>query len=160
MIIAPHVVSDSHINQITSQLDDYILYSQLSTNNGQYSYDKKCKVLIIDAIGILKKIYKYARFAYVGGGFISSNIHNTQEALVFGCPVVIGPRYKTFIEAVDLVAAGGMFSINNKKEFDDIFEQLMNDEAFYNKASGICQDYTQLSIGATNKIIKHLESKL
>lgn len=158
MIIAPHVISSSHINQITSQLNDYVLYSQLTANDKQQSY--KCKVLILDAIGILKKIYKYARFAYVGGGFISSNIHNTQEALVFGCPVVIGPRYKTFIEAVDLVAAGGMFSITNKKEFDEIFEKLMNDEAFYNKASGICQDYTQLSIGATNKIIKHLESKL
>ena len=161
LIIAPHDISDSHIKQITSQLDDYVLYSQLSTDNGQqtFSVNKKCKVLVIDAIGILKKIYKYARFAYVGGGFMSS-IHNTQEALVFGCPVVIGPKYHKFVEAVDLVEAGGMFSVSNKKEFDDIFEQLMNDEDFYNKASGICQDYIQLSIGATDKIVKHLESKL
>ena len=161
LIIAPHDISDSHIKQITSQLDDYVLYSQMSTDNGQqtFSVNKKCKVLVIDAIGILKKIYKYARFAYVGGGFMSS-IHNTQEALVFGCPVVIGPKYHKFVEAVDLVEAGGMFSVSNKKEFDDIFEQLMNDEDFYNKASGICQDYIQLSIGATDKIVKHLESKL
>ena len=161
LIIAPHDISDSHIKQITSQLDDYVLYSQLTTVNGQQSSNgnKNCKVLIIDAIGILKKIYKYARFAYVGGGFMSS-IHNTQEALVFGCPVVIGPKYHKFVEAVDLVEAGGMFSVSNKKEFDDIFEQLMNDEDFYDKASGICQDYIQLSIGATDKIVKHLESKL
>ena len=161
LIIAPHDISDSHIKQITSQLDDYVLYNQMSTDNGQqtFSVNKKCKVLVIDAIGILKKIYKYARFAYVGGGFMSS-IHNTQEALVFGCPVVIGPKYHKFVEAVDLVEAGGMFSVSNKKEFDDIFEQLMNDEDFYNKASGICQDYIQLSIGATDKIVKHLESKL
>ncbi len=154
LIIAPHDISDSHIKQITSQLDDYVLYSQQAFND-----NKKYKVLIIDVIGILKKIYKYARFAYVGGGFMSS-IHNTQEALVFGCPVVIGPKYHKFVEAVDLVEAGGMFSVNNKKEFDEIFEQLINDEDFYNKASGICQDYIQLSIGATDKIIKHLESKL
>lgn len=161
LIIAPHDISDSHIKQITSQLDDYVLYSQLTTVNGQQSSNgnKNCKVLIIDAIGILKKIYKYARFAYVGGGFMSS-IHNTQEALVFGCPVVIGPKYHKFVEAVDLVEAGGMFSVSNKKEFDNIFEQLMNDEDFYDKASGICQDYIQLSIGATDKIVKHLESKL
>lgn len=161
LIIAPHDISDSHIKQITSQLDDYVLYSQLTTDNGQqtFSENKKCKVLVVDAIGILKKIYKYARFAYVGGGFMSS-IHNTQEALVFGCPVVIGPKYHKFVEAVDLVEEGGMFSVSNKKEFDDIFEQLMNDEDFYDKASGICQDYIQLSIGATDKIVKHLESKL
>ena len=161
LIIAPHDISDSHIKQITTQLEDYLLYSQLTTDNDQQSSNgnKNCKVLIIDAIGILKKIYKYARFAYVGGGFMSS-IHNTQEALVFGCPVVIGPKYHKFVEAVDLVEAGGMFSVSNKKEFDDIFEQLMNDEDFYDKASGICQDYIQLSIGATDKIVKHLESKL
>lgn len=157
LIIAPHDISDSHIKQISSQLDNYVLYSQLTTVNGQQTF--KSKVLVIDVIGILKKIYKYARFAYIGGGFMSS-IHNTQEALVFGCPVVIGPKYHKFVEAVDLVETGGMFSINNKNEFDEIFEQLINDEDFYNKASGICQDYIQLSIGATDKIVKHLESKL
>lgn len=151
MIIAPHDISDSHIKQITSQLEDYQLYSQLSTDNSQLS-----RVLIIDTIGILKKIYKYARFAYVGGGFMSS-IHNTQEALVFGCPVVVGPKYHKFVEAVDLVENGGMFSVKDQKEFDVIFEKLINDEEFYNKASGICQDYIQLSIGATKLIMDNLK---
>lgn len=148
LIIAPHDISDSHIKQITSQLDSYQLYSQQPTASSQQP-----TVLVLDAIGILKQIYKYARFAYVGGGFMSS-IHNTQEALVFGCPVVIGPKYHKFVEAVDLVEKGGMFSVNNQQEFDEAFEKLMNDEDFYNKASGICQDYIQLSIGATEKIGK------
>lgn len=153
-IIAPHDVSDSHVKQIISQLDNYLLYSQQLTVNSQQSI---AKVLVIDTIGILKQIYKYARFAYVGGGFMNS-IHNTQEALVFGCPVVIGPKYHKFVEAVDLVRDGGMFSVNNQQEFDNIFEQLINDEEFYNKASGYCQDYIQLSIGATDKICRYLKS--
>ena len=149
MIIAPHDVSDSHINQITSQLDNYRLYSDIQQ---PMVNDQQPQVLVINTIGILKKIYKYARFVYVGGGFMSS-IHNTQEALVFGCPVVIGPKYHKFVEAVDLVKLGGMFSVNNQQELNDIFERLMNDEAFYDKASDICQDYVRLSIGATNKIV-------
>ena len=153
LIIAPHDISDSHINQIVSQLDDYVLYSQLTKDNGKH------KVLVINTIGILKKIYKYARFAYVGGGFMSS-IHNTQEALVFGCPVVIGPKYHKFVEAVDLVNNKGMFSVNNQKEFENIFEQLMNDETFYNKASETCKNYVKLSVGATDKIANYLKSKL
>ncbi|MBO7287478.1 MAG: 3-deoxy-D-manno-octulosonic acid transferase [Bacteroidales bacterium] len=161
LIIAPHDISDSHIKQITSQLNNYVLYNQQSKVNGQQPTvnGQQPTVLVINTIGILKQIYKYARFAYVGGGFMSS-IHNTQEALVFGCPVVIGPKYHQFVEAVDLVGDGGMFSVNNQQEFDDIFEKLINDDKFYNKASGICQDYIQLSIGATNKIMKVLESKL
>ena len=50
--------------------------------------------------------------------------------------------------------------ISFKKEFDDIFEQLMNDNTFYDKASEICQNYVKLSVGATDKIVKHLKSKL
>lgn len=163
MIIAPHDVSDSHIKQITSQYESqqFMVYSHRQSANSQSSTAKvqqsKCNgqqptILIIDTIGILKQIYKYARFAYVGGGFMSS-IHNTQEALVFGCPVVVGPKYHKFVEAVDLVEKGGMFSVANQQELDETFEKLMNDDAFYNKASGICQDYIQLSIGATEKIM-------
>ena len=163
LIIAPHDVSESHIKQITSQLDSYVLYSQLTLPISQQLSNSEAqqlkKVLVVDTIGILKQIYKYARFAYVGGGFMSS-IHNTQEALVFGCPVVVGPKYTKFVEAVDLVRDGGMFSVENQQEFDDIFEQLMNDDDFYNKASGICQDYIQLSIGATSKIMKRLNDEL
>jgi 3-deoxy-D-manno-octulosonic-acid transferase len=163
LIIAPHDVSESHIKQITSQLDSYVLYSQLTLPISQQLSNSEAqqlkKVLVVDTIGILKQIYKYARFAYVGGGFMSS-IHNTQEALVFGCPVVVGPKYTKFVEAVDLVRDGGMFSVENQQEFDDIFVQLMNDDNFYNKASGICQDYIQLSIGATSKIMKRLNDEL
>ena len=163
LIIAPHDVSESHIKQITSQLDSYVLYSQLTLPISQQLSNlvaqQHKKVLVVDTIGILKQIYKYARFAYVGGGFMSS-IHNTQEALVFGCPVVVGPKYTKFVEAVDLVRDGGMFSVENQQEFDDIFEQLMNDDNFYNKASGICQDYIQLSIGAKSKIMKRLNYEL
>ena len=152
LVIAPHDISASHINQITSQLDDYQLYTELDA-------EKKSKVLVINTIGILKKIYKYARFAYVGGGFMSS-IHNTQEALVFDCPVVVGPKYRKFVEAVDLVESGGMFSVSDQQEFNAVFDRLINDEDYYNKASGICHDYVQLSIGATNKIMEYLESRL
>ncbi len=158
LILAPHDISESHINQITSQLDDYKLYIQKAENQ-QDDSSKRNRVLIINTIGLLKKIYKYARFAYVGGGFMSS-IHNTQEALVFGCPVVVGPKYHKFVEAVDLVEQGGMFSVENQHEFDEIFDKLMNDEMFYNKSSGICQDYIQLSIGATDKISKFLIKSL
>lgn len=152
MIIAPHDISDAHVEQIKSQLNDYQLYTEINP-------DKKSKVLIINTIGILKKIYKYARFVYVGGGFMSS-IHNTQEALVFGCPVVIGPKYHKFVEATDLVKEGGMFSINNQEELNEIFNRLMHNEAFFKNASEICRNYVNRSIGATNKIMNFIETKL
>lgn len=151
-IMAPHDISTSHVKQIENRIDDYQLYTELDSN-------KHSKTLIINTIGILKNIYKYARFAYIGGGF-QEGIHNIQEAVVFNCPVVFGPKYRRFVEAVDLVRLGGAFSICNQQELDKIFEDLIDDEAFYKKTSKICKDYVHTQIGATEKIINYLKSKL
>ena len=97
-IIAPHDISASHIAQIQVQFPKAVLYSQLT--EGSHS-----NVIIINTIGILSQLYQYARFVYIGGGF-GVNIHNIQEPVTFGCPVVFGPKYTDFMEAVDLRSLG------------------------------------------------------
>lgn len=153
LIMAPHDISETHLNQIQSHLKDYQLYTSLNP-------DIHNKVLVINTIGVLSKIYIYARFAYIGGGFIASSIHNIQEAVIAGCPVVFGPRYKTFVEAVDLVALKGAFTINTQEDVDKIFDLLVNDDDFLRKASKICKEYVGRSIGATEKIIANIGSEL
>ncbi len=149
LIVAPHDISPSHINQIKSMFPDSRLYSELAGN-----YDSK--VLIVNTIGILSQLYQYARFAYVGGGF-GVNIHNIQEAVTFGCPVVFGPKYKSFKEAVDLVAEGGAFPVLNQDELNTTFSRLIADDAFYSKASATCAAYVDAQIGATEVILKDFE---
>ena len=148
-IIAPHDISDTHVKQIESQLTSYQLYTNLDTN-------RPSKTLIINTIGILSKIYRYARFAYIGGGFYEG-IHNTQEAIVFDIPVVFGQKYHNFTEAVELVASEGAFTINNKEELERIFSKLMNDEDFYKKASQTCHTYVSQKVGATEIIMKTIK---
>ena len=145
-IMAPHDISESHISQIKAQLDDFQLFTELDA-------DKPTKVLVLNTIGILSQLYQYARFVYIGGGF-GVNIHNIQEPVTFGCPVVFGPKYKSFNEAVDLVALGGAFSINDGNQLESIFSRLMNDEDFYVSASKTCSDYLEKQVGATDSIME------
>lgn len=151
-IMVPHDISDSHIRQIESHLDNYQLYTNLDTS-------KKTKTLVINKIGILSKIYRYARFAYIGAGFYDG-IHNIQEAIVFDVPVVFGPKYHEFEEAVDLVNMEGAFAINNQKELENVFLRFINDEEFYTRSSKICHDYVAAKIGATAKTMRVLEGFL
>jgi 3-deoxy-D-manno-octulosonic-acid transferase len=151
-IMVPHDISDSHVKQIESHLKDYQLYTDFSPSN-------KSKTLVINKIGILSKIYRYARFAYIGAGFYDG-IHNIQEAIVFDVPVVFGPKYHEFEEAVDLVNKKGAFAINNQKELEDVFYKFINDEAFYDKSAKICHDYVAQKIGATEKTMRVLEGFL
>ena len=115
------------------------------------------KVYVIDTIGMLSQLYQYARFVYIGGGF-GVNIHNIQEPVTFGCPVVFGPKYKSFKEAVDLVNLKAAFSINNQDELIQTFERLIYDEALYQQASATCKEYLQSQLGATEAILKKITS--
>ena len=152
LIVAPHNVAESHVAQIKAQFTPSVLYSELSA-------EKQGKVLIINTIGILSQLYQYARFVYIGGGF-GAGIHNIQEPVSFGCPVVFGPNHKGFKEAVDLVRFGGAFCVNEASELKQAFDGLMSDEGHFVKASRTCSDYLQNQLGATRKIMDMVGNRL
>ena len=152
LIIAPHDISESHVAQIKALFPDHQFYTELDAQ-------KHSKVLIINTIGILSQLYQYARFVYIGGGF-GVNIHNIQEPVTFGCPVVFGPKYKSFKEAVDLVGLEGAFSVEDKEALASVFGRLMHDETFYTKASETCRNYLNSQVGATESILKGFKKAL
>ncbi len=151
-VMVPHDISESHVRQIESHLHDYQLYTDFNPS-------KQTKTLVINKIGILSKIYRYARFAYIGAGFYDG-IHNIQEAIVYDVPVVFGPKYHDFEEAVDLVGLKGAFVINNQDELEEIFNRFINDDEFHKQASKICHDYVAGKIGATAKTMNVLKQFL
>jgi len=117
--------------------------------------DKPSRVLIIDTIGLLGKLYRYGDVAFIGGGF-GAGIHNTLEAAVYGIPVVFGPKYEKFREAVGLKEAGAAFSVEEQKGFDRIVTRLLKDDAFRRKAGENAKKYVDDQAGATEKILKKI----
>ena len=85
---------------------------------------EKKKILIIDSIGQLRYIYRYAYLAYGGGGFYQNSLHNILEPAVFSSPVIVGGLYDGFKEAEDLVDLGGVISVKNSIEFSKIFREI------------------------------------
>ena len=149
-IIAPHNIKAEQIVSLKSQITkSSILFSQKEEADlSNY------QVFIIDTIGLLTKIYSYGTIAYVGGGFGNPGIHNILEPATFGIPILIGPNYSNFAEAVQLVKLGGCLVISNKEELKINFDKLINDENFLNEKSAVCKQYIQDNIGATNSIMK------
>lgn len=152
LIIAPHDVSVSHVAQIKAMFPESQCYSSMNAEN-------RSRILIVDTIGILSQLYQYARFVYIGGGF-GVNIHNIQEPVTFGCPVVFGPKHTSFKEAVDLVGLQGAFPVSNAAELESIFLRLMNDEDFLKQASETCLRYLKSQVGATQVILQGFEKEL
>lgn len=112
-------------------------------------------MLIIDCMGILSALYKYADFSYIGGGF-GVGIHNTLEAAVYGCPLAFGPKYHKFKEAIDLISKGGAVSVNNAEDlYNAINECVTNKEVCKAKGEASLK-YTQSNLGATKIIVNKI----
>lgn len=122
IILVPHEIKAQKIQELKNSIKkNTTLFSELNEKDFTNS-----KVLIVDAIGFLSKIYASADLAYVGGGFNKSGVHNTLEPAVFGSPVIIGPNYQKFNEVKMLKKEGTLFSISNYNEFEKILIELIN----------------------------------
>lgn len=149
LIIAPHEIHTKHIQQIAQLFGrETALFSQLATNEELYHK----RILIIDNIGMLSSLYAYGDLAYVGGGFQKGGIHNTLEPAVFGIPVVIGPVFRKFVEAVSLVKAGAVFTAKDEYEVQKIIAQLVSDNQMRNNIRNVLQQFMKDNTGAAARI--------
>ena len=151
LVIAPHVVNDTHIQEIEQKLTTPALrYSKATPQNVQ-----NYRVLIIDGYGLLSSIYRYATVAYVGGGF-GVGIHNVPEAAVYGIPVIIGPNHQRFAEAVALMENGGCKSIERAEDFSAIMDDFLANPSHIAAAGSAAGRYINQNAGATPVIYQHV----
>ena len=60
-------------------------------------------VFLLDSIGELGSMYGLATLAFVGGSLVPAGGHNPLEPAQFGVPVLMGPHYENFRDAVELL---------------------------------------------------------
>ena len=118
---------------------------------------ENARVFIVDTIGILNKIYSYGNVAYVGGGFGKSGIHNLLEPAAFGCPLIIGPNYQKFREAVDLVDNRACEVITDQHALKQCLDKLRSDESLRLKKGKTAKSYVQENTGATKIIMDYMK---
>ena len=148
-IIAPHNIKADQIASLKIQITKPTVLFSEKENQDLSKYN----VFIIDTVGLLTKIYSYGTIAYVGGGFGNPGIHNILEPATFGIPIVIGPNYSNFAEAVQLVSLGGCIVITNNIDLKQNLDRLLTDKGFLEEKSRICKTYIQENKGATNSIM-------
>ncbi len=149
-VFAPHEVDKENISRLEKLFNTTVIrFSQLSEKNAA------SRVLIIDNIGMLSSAYSYAYIAGIGGGF-GRGIHNILEAACWGIPVIFGPNYKNFREAVDLINQKGAISFKTYREFENIVDKWLTDEQYYRKSAEASLRYVRENRGATSLIISKI----
>ena len=156
IILIPHELSDKSINYYQKQasrknlssivIEDYIDLSQLNE-----------KVVIVNKMGILYKLYWQAYIVYIGGGFSKNGIHNIMEPAVASNPVIFGPNYSNgnFFEAEELLRASSAYAVNSTDELMESFNKLSQTN-IYNFASKSSRKVIQNNIGSTDKLLSRI----
>ncbi|HLV41097.1 MAG TPA: glycosyltransferase N-terminal domain-containing protein [Brumimicrobium sp.] len=151
VIIAPHEVNRSHIQEIENRLKvNYQLYT--SIQNGE-NLKQHTQVLILDCIGVLADAYRYGNLAYVGGGF-GTGLHNILEPASFGLPVIFGPSHKKFPEAQEFIDFGIAKSCDENKSFYEAY-------TYFNKKQNIqskVKSFIENKRGATEIVMEYLQT--
>ncbi len=152
LIVVPHEIGDTHIRKVQQLFAGNILFSELDAENtGQ---DKK--VLIINNIGMLSRLFAYADIAFIGGGFQKGGIHNILEPAVFGMPVIFGPIFEKFVEAKTLVSLHYVFPVNNAAECNEVLKKMIADEEYRSGIGYALSEFMKTNVGATQTIMDEI----
>jgi 3-deoxy-D-manno-octulosonic-acid transferase len=155
--MAPHEIGSERLKECHRLYDHSILYSEYRrTLESGEDVSSHINTLIVDNIGMLKFLYRYADVCYVGGGF-GDGIHNILEAAVFDKPILFGPKYNNFAEAIELVELGGAFSVRNAPELETRIKTLLSNNQLYRDVCKISGDYVRNNSGATNTILNYIK---
>lgn len=157
LIIAPHVISEAHLNSIIHLLGKrkWVRYSELE--KGEAHLTPEVSVIIVDCFGLLSSIYRYATVALVGGGF-GAGIHNVTEAAVYGIPVIFGPNNQKFREAQGLLRCGGGKEYKSATEFATEMDAFEMNPEYLDECSRHAGEYISEHTGAAARCYKAIFS--
>lgn len=154
LIFAPHNIKEKEILSLSEKV---IKKTAIYTKSDQNQIENS-QILILDTIGMLTKIYAYSDVSYVGGGFTKTGVHNTLEPTVFGVPIIFGPNYENYFEAIDLLENQGAVRFIDQYDFDQKMTNLIENEDERKLRGNAAENYIQGKPNSTELIIDYLKS--
>jgi 3-deoxy-D-manno-octulosonic-acid transferase len=153
-IIAPHDIGNDRLTECLKLYKHSVLYSKIDTATNDIN------VVIIDNIGMLSTLYRYATICFVGGGFGGDGVHNVLEAAVYHKPVVFGPEYEKYIEAIELIEANAAVSVDDALQLEQTLNHFITNDIKTLETGTNAGNYVKNNSGATQKIVHYLQEKI
>lgn len=153
IIIVTHEIHAAHIRALAARYPgDVAVYSQGIENQPHARH------LVVDTTGLLAHIYRYARIAYVGGGF-TTGIHSILEPAAFGMPLLFGPDHQAFREADALLQEGAAQVIRTTEDMRQALIRAARPEV-YEQSALACRTWIQQHAGAKHRIAAAISDAL
>jgi 3-deoxy-D-manno-octulosonic-acid transferase len=85
---------------------------------------KAVDVVVVDQMGVLRRLYAICDLAFIGGSLVSEGGHNPLEAAAFEKPVIFGPDMSDFRQIAGLLSESG--AAVRAKDTDQVYEAAMD----------------------------------
>lgn len=155
-LFVPHEITSSAVEKLESMLSGTTaVYSRTSPDTDLSA----TQVMIVDIMGSLAYIYRYGRWAYVGGGF-TRYLHSLIEATVYGLPVAFGPEIRRKITPEEIASLGLGRVVTNPDELDAWFMELRDNPEKMAGIAAKAHRYVCRNAGATSAITDAILSPL
>ena len=156
-VIVPHELSERFMGEIVRSFAEgsVLRYSALTRDTDT----EACRGLLIDDVGRLAKIYRYADVVYIGGG-LKGHLHNVLEPAAYGLPLVVGhhSRNEKFVEVSHLARAGGLRAVRGKEALYACLEEW-KEEKRRRRDGERNRDYVLANQGGTRKVLGFFEAQ-
>ncbi|MEW6381653.1 MAG: 3-deoxy-D-manno-octulosonic acid transferase [bacterium] len=161
LLIAPRYLPE--IPAIEDQCSQAGLYVERKTRIVQGEARKSAdgqtgRVIILDTIGELSKMYSLATVVFVGGSMVPIGGHNLLEPAMYGKPILFGPHVDNFREISQLLkSCGAGFEVQSREELERQLEGLLQDRSARDRAGQSALRAVEENCGATQKTIDLIE---
>jgi len=114
------------------------------------------KVLLLDSLGELAAVYRYADLAFVGGSLVPRGGHNILEPAFFARPILTGPHMENFRDIVSCFERGHAVVRCAAENLGATFLWLLRDSAEREAMGRRAQQVLAAERGATARSVQRL----
>jgi len=153
LILAPRNIEES--DNILKSAGDMRLESVLKTNLNENS--APYKVLVLNTIGELGRIYGLGKISFVGGSLVPLGGHNILEPAGFGCSVLFGPHMHNFVLMSELLLGEkGGFKVADEEELYATLKMLLEDPELRGRTGMSAKQFADKHRGVLKEVLERI----
>ncbi len=165
VLYVPHEPTKEHVEQLSHRIGRAVLLSEMLALKQQQMPVTAIRNfladnhVIVDSIGKLLSLYKYARCAYIGGAF-GAGVHSVAEPAGYGVPLACGTGFHSSHDAVELSKSDALTIVKSSEDFYDWVKMNRENENKRKAAGKIAKDYIFSRKGSTEKIYRAISTAI
>jgi len=114
------------------------------------------RVVVLDTMGELSRVYRLASLVFVGGSFTTRGGQNILEPAGQGKPVLFGPHMENFQDSVQVLVGRGGIQVNDAEHLHSVMSELLQKPENVSALGELARMTVRQVSGASQRNVEHM----